>query len=288
MRVLITQPAQEAAISARALTARGHEPISIPLVTVERETAPQINLTNAQGFLAVSAEGVRALADLVGVRTFPIFVESDLTAAEARRLGFKDIHAAKDDGQDLARLVERTVKPANGALIYACSTAAPVNLPTMLGNMGFAIRALPLYSIKRVETIPPALRARLSDKTIDVALFLSPEEARAFVTLMQRDESAPSVAGLKTVAATPAIAAPMRGLKGASITVAADSDPETVWATLDGELIDKVEEERRTRERAIKEEAERQRAEQARIENEKRVEEARAEEKRRAEEARAV
>ena len=29
MRVLITQPAQEAAISARALTARGHEPISI-------------------------------------------------------------------------------------------------------------------------------------------------------------------------------------------------------------------------------------------------------------------
>jgi uroporphyrinogen-III synthase len=41
MRVLITQPAQEAAISARALTARGHEPISIPLVTVERETAPR-------------------------------------------------------------------------------------------------------------------------------------------------------------------------------------------------------------------------------------------------------
>ncbi|MCA0199303.1 MAG: uroporphyrinogen-III synthase [Proteobacteria bacterium] len=264
MRVLITQPAQEAAISARALAARGHEPIIIPLVTVERESAPAINLASAQGFLATSPEGVRALADHVGVRTFPIFVDSDLTAAEARRLGFKDVQAAKDDSQDLARLVERALKPANGALVYACNTAAPVNLGAMLGNMGFAVRPLPLYSIKRVAEIPQELRAKLESKGIDVALFMSPDEARAFVTLIQRDETAPPITGLKTVTATPAIAAPLRALKGASVTVASASDPDSVWATLDGELIDKVEEERRERERKIKEEEARRRAEEER------------------------
>ncbi|MGE3475374.1 MAG: uroporphyrinogen-III synthase [Rhodospirillaceae bacterium] len=269
MRVLITQPAQVAAISAKALAARGHEPIIIPLVTVERESAPAINLASAQGFLATSPEGVRALAEHVGVRTFPIFVDSELTAAEARRAGFKDVLAAKDDSQDLARLVERSLKPANGALVYACSTAAPVNLGAMLGNMGFAVRPLPLYSIKRVAEIPNELRATLDSEGIDVALFMSPDEARAFVTLIQRDEGAPSITGLKTVTATPAIAAPLRALKGISVTVASASDPDSVWATLDGELIDKVEDERRERERKIKEEEARRRAEEERLQKEK-------------------
>ena len=269
MRVLITQPAQEAAVSAKALAARGHEPIAIPLVTVERESSPNINLASAQGFLATSPEGVRALAEHVGVRTFPIFVESELSAAEARRLGFKEVLAAKDDAQDLARLIERTLKPANGALVYACSTAAPVNLSAMLGNMGFAVRPLPLYSIKRVAEIPAALREKLNSREIDAALFLSPDEARAFVTLLQREETAPVTAGLKTVAATPAIAAPLRALNGASVTVAAASDPTSIWATLDGELIDKVEAERRENELMAKEEETRRRLEEERLQKEK-------------------
>jgi len=263
MRVLITQPAQEAASSARALAARGHDPIVIPLVTVARESPGALNLSGAQGFLATSAEAVRALADRVGVRTFPLFVDSDLTAAEARRAGFKDIHPAKDDAQDLARLVERTLKPANGALIYACSTNAPVNLPTMLGNMGFAVRPLPLYSVKRVETLPALLREKLANTSIDAAIFLSPDEARAFVTLVQRDGTAPG-AGFKTVAATPAVAAPLRALKGTSVTVAAASDPDTIWATLDGNLVDRVEGERLARERREREDALRAEADAAR------------------------
>src|SRR5262245_46162140 len=152
MRVLITQSAQDATATAAQLSGRGHQVLSVPLVTVER-VAAQPNLANAQGFLVTSPEGARALADTVGVRTFPVFADSEVTASELRRLKFSNVHAAKDDSQDLARLVERTLKPANGALVYACSTSAAIQLSALLGNMGFAVRMLPLFAIKRVTEL---------------------------------------------------------------------------------------------------------------------------------------
>ena len=69
--------------------ARGHEVVAIPLVAAERVPNPKINLASAQGFLVTASEGARALADTIGVRTFPVFCESEQTAAELRRLGFK-------------------------------------------------------------------------------------------------------------------------------------------------------------------------------------------------------
>ena len=86
MRVLITQSARDAAASAAVLTARGHQVVAIPVLTADRVTPAQINLGGAQGFLVTSTEGARALAETVGVRTFPVFADSEVTAAELRRL----------------------------------------------------------------------------------------------------------------------------------------------------------------------------------------------------------
>ena len=268
MRVPLTQAAEDARASAAALEARGHQVVRAPLVTAERAPLPKINLAGAQGFLVTSAEGARALADLVGVRTFPVFADSDVTAAALRGLGFRQVFAAKDDAADLAKLVERSITPANGALIYACSTAAPVNLPTMLGNMGFAVRPAPLYTLKRTEKIPAALRAALEAKSIDAALFLSADEARAFVALIQREQLEPLVSSLPTVAASPVVAAPLRALKLGGVTVPG-GELDAVFAVLDGKLVDKVEEDRAAREALLRAEAERLRAEEERRATEK-------------------
>ena len=144
MRVLITQPAQDAEATAAVLRARGHDVLSAPLITAERLASPKINLSAAQGFVVTGGEGARALADQVGVRTFPVFTDSEATAAILTALGFKEVLTAKDDTADLARLVERSVKPSNGALIHACSNGPATNLGAILGNMGFALRPLPL------------------------------------------------------------------------------------------------------------------------------------------------
>lgn len=255
MRVLVTQSAEDADAAIAALRARGHDVLAVPLVTAERSAPSKINLTGAQGFLVTNAEGARALADNVGVRTFPVFAESEVTAAVLRKLGFKDVHTAKDDSADLAKLVERTLKPANGALIYASSTAAAVNLPAMLSNMGFAVRPMPLYSIKRVEHIPATLREALQKNAVDAALFLTPDEARAFVTLVQRDEVEPLVRKLTAVAATPVVAAPLRALKLGAVSVPDVANLDALFDAFSGKLVDRVEEERQERERRAKEAA---------------------------------
>jgi uroporphyrinogen-III synthase len=264
MRVLVTQSAEDAAASIAALQSRGHDVLAVPLVTAERAPPPKINLAGAQGFLVTSAEGARALADNVGVRTFPVFADSEVTATALRALGFKDVHAAKDDAADLAKLVERTLKPANGALMYASSTAAPVNLPAMLSNMGFAVRPLPLYSIKRVDQLPAALRDALQNSAVDAALFLTPDEARAFVTLVQREDVEPLVRTLTAVAATPVVAAPLRALKLGAVSVPDVANLEALFDAFSHKFVDRVEEERLERARRDKEaaaaEAERQRA----------------------------
>ncbi len=269
MRVLITQLAADASGLVAALKARGHQGVSVPLLTAERALPPKINLAGAQGFLVTSAEGARALADHVGVRTFPVFTDSAVTTAELRRLGFMEIETAKDDSADLARLIERKLTPANGALIYACSTVAPINLPTMLSNMGFAVRPMPLYTLKRVATIPAELEAALRARAVDAALFLTADEARAFVALVQKSGMEPLVASLATVAATPVVAAPLRALKLGGVSVPAGADLETVFGALDVKLVDRVEEERAARETSRREEAERQRAEHERLELER-------------------
>jgi hypothetical protein len=55
----------------------------VALLTVEREPSAKVNLANAQGFLVTSSDGARALADTVGVRTFPVSADSEMTAVIA-------------------------------------------------------------------------------------------------------------------------------------------------------------------------------------------------------------
>lgn len=263
MRVLITQAVQDAAAVAAELQNRGHHALTVPVVNVERTAAPSVKLEGAQGFIVTSPDGARALADTISVRTFPVFADSGTTASELKRLGFKSVKAAKDDSSDLAKLIEKSANPNYGALIYACSTTAPVQLSALLSNMGFAVRSLPLYSIKRVDQIPPELPGIL-EKGVDAALFLSADEARAFVTLIQREKLDSAVRDLKTVAANPVVAAPLRALKFGAVVVPPSGDLETVFGALNQKLVDKVEEERLERESATREAAERKRAEDER------------------------
>ena len=60
MRVLITQPAQDAEATAAALRARGHTVLSAPLIATERLPSPKINLSAAQGFVVTGGEAARA------------------------------------------------------------------------------------------------------------------------------------------------------------------------------------------------------------------------------------
>src|SRR3954471_16329561 len=110
MRVLIPELAADAGPLADALRAAGHEPVNMPLVTAERVDKAAIDLSSAQGFLVLSTAAAHALAERIGVRTFPVYAEGPIVAAALRRLGFRQVESANDP-QSLARLVESQLKP---------------------------------------------------------------------------------------------------------------------------------------------------------------------------------
>jgi uroporphyrinogen-III synthase len=186
MRILIISPAPETADLIASLAARGHEVIATPLITPERIESPEIKLEGAQGFLVTSADAVRALADAIAVRFFPLFAENAETANAAIAAGFSKVQVAKGDAASFARLIEDKVNAAAGALIHACHTNETNAVNGMLVNMGYAIRPLKLYTLKRAETLPRSLEAEIRTGTLDAAIVLSVDEARAFTTLIQR------------------------------------------------------------------------------------------------------
>src|SRR2546423_14567502 len=62
MRLLLTRPRDDAEPVADSLRSRGHEPFIAPLMEIRLLPGPKIPLTGAQGLIATSANGIRALA----------------------------------------------------------------------------------------------------------------------------------------------------------------------------------------------------------------------------------
>ena len=236
MRILITSPGPEAVDLVASLSARGHDVVAIPLITPERIDSPEIKLEGAQGFLATSAEGVRALADTIAVRFFPIFAENADVAKAAADAGFTKINVAKGDASDLASLIENTVNPDSGALVHACHANETTAVTGMLANMGYAIRPLKLYTLKRADALPHALLTDLKAGAFDGSVVLSVDEARAFTTLLQRAELEHLVKDWVVYATSTLASAPMRALKVGRTVVAPDPDVETLLAVFDQDL----------------------------------------------------
>ena len=85
MRLLITRPAGDAQAAAGALEALGHTVLACPLIKIVPTSEAKPNLAAIQGFIVTDADGARALSQAVGVRTFPVFCDSQGTATELER-----------------------------------------------------------------------------------------------------------------------------------------------------------------------------------------------------------
>jgi len=237
MRILITSPATETVDLISALEVRGHDVIAVPLITAERLDAPEIKLEGAQGFLVTSAEGVRALADAVSARFFPVYAESEEAGAAARAAGFTKVTVAAGDAAALAQLIKQTVRAEAGPLVHSCHLNETNAVTGMLINMGYAIRPLKLYRLNWVNQLPSALEQALTDKRIDAFVVLSVDEARAFTALIQQAEIEHLVKDWVVYATTTLAFAPMRAVKVGRTVVAPDPNLETLLSEFDQDVL---------------------------------------------------
>lgn len=180
MRLLLTRPAADAARTAAALRARGHEPILLSLLDIEILSGAELGAGPWTAILVTSSNAVRAIAghkrcgELRGVAVFTV---GERTAQAMRDAGFADVTSADGDVTALANLVAARLKPP-ARLLYLAGETRAGDLAGMLGRQGFEVDSVLVYRAVANE-VPNASAALTAG--IDGVLHFSRRSAEAYL-----------------------------------------------------------------------------------------------------------
>jgi uroporphyrinogen-III synthase len=197
MRILITRPEEDAAGFAKALEAKGHEPIVCPLLDIVFTAVAPLNANGATALIATSRNGLRGLAHSLdrgpasstkpareALTRLPIFCVGEATARLAQELGFATIYAGAGGARDLLPLIETHVAPADGPLLHLGGEQLAFDLPGALARRGYAARLEALYRAEPAAKFPPFVIDSLRRHEIGGVVLMSPRTARIFVELL--------------------------------------------------------------------------------------------------------
>lgn len=232
MRLLLTRPEEDAARTAAALEALGHEVILAPLMTIAFCDGPPLALDAVQALLITSANGVRALARRTARRDLPVFAVGAQSAAAAAAAGFCHIRAADGDVEALAKAVVGWADPHGGPLFYAAARDIRVDLAALLAPSGFTVRQEVLYAAVPAERLPAEAISALATGRADGVLLYSPRSAALFMAAVQQAGLADACAGLTAYCLSPAVAAALAGLKCGGYAIAPNPDQASLLALL--------------------------------------------------------
>ena len=185
---LLTRPRPDSEILAEMLRAEGVTSLIEPVIEIESlDGATLPNLDNVQALLLTSANGVRALAGLLGpppeARHIPLLTVGAASAEAAREAGFEKVESAGGDATALTALARARLDPAGGPILHVAGSAIAGDLMAELKGHGFDIRRERIYQARPSAQLSPAARRAVTDGNIDMVLFFSPRSARAFVKL---------------------------------------------------------------------------------------------------------
>ena len=180
MRLLLTRPAADAARTAAALRARGHEPVLAPLLDIE--IVPDADLGDGpwSAILVTSANAVRAIAghrrhdELRGVAVFTV---GERSAQAMRDAGFANVASADGNVADLSRLVVERMKPP-ARLLYLAGEERSGDLGGLLRARNFDVDTALVYRAVIKET---AQSAAAFAPGIDGVLHFSRRSAEAYL-----------------------------------------------------------------------------------------------------------
>ncbi len=226
--VLITRPEPGASETAKRIVALGFEPIVAPVLAVTGRALPPLG--EPQAVLVTSGNALPALpASLYGTKLLAV---GDATAARARAAGFTDVLSAGKDAEALAELAASVCNPRDGTLLLASGAGQGLALATALRGRGFKVRRVVAYAAKPITEFSVAVRKALDAGGLRAALFFSPETARVFMTIFQRDMAAALVQGIDALAISKAAALPLPKLPWRRIQIAAHPTQDELLALL--------------------------------------------------------
>ncbi len=232
MRILVLRPQADAERSARAVAARGCEPLIAPLFTVVRlpEPAPAGDFS---ALVLTSGNAVGALADApLGWRDLPVFSVGARTAGKAREAGYADARSADGNRHDLIDLISRNLPPPSRLLLIA-GRDNHEDVPQRLRDAGYDVTIWTAYAAQAVTALPANATEALRDGKVDAALHYSPRGARTFLALAREAGLAEPALALTHVTLSADVAAPLITAGASTVLVAEHPEEAGLLAALD-------------------------------------------------------
>lgn len=184
-----------------------------PLLAIERIAQPAPDLTGVAALAFTSRNGVDAFATLSEERALPVFAVGDATAGAARAAGFAPVRSAAGALADLARLL---AEAGPGPVLAPGALEPSGDLPALLADR-VEVRPLPVYRSVETGAAAPAV--------FDAVLVHSSRAGRAVAALGP-------FAGQVAAAISNTAAAPLTGVAGLEIRVAARPDEAALFEAL--------------------------------------------------------
>lgn len=185
----------------------------LPLLAIRPIAQAAPDLTGIKALAFTSPNGVAGFAALSPARGLPVFTVGDATAEAARAAGFAQVRSARGALEDLAGLLSAQ---APGAVLVPGAREPAGDLAALLADR-VEVRALPVYEAVTTGAAAPA--------GFDAVLVHSPRGGLALAALL------PTAAAI-AVAISQAAAAPLDGLTGWEIRIAAHPDEAAMFAAL--------------------------------------------------------
>jgi uroporphyrinogen III methyltransferase/synthase len=231
-RILITRPARQAAEFARALYARGVEPIlasTIAIVPPDDVMAAHRaidDLSSYRWIVFTSRNGVEAFFDRLAaldsdaryIGATKVAAIGTKTAERLREFGVRaDLVPAEFVSEEIARALIQASHSGDRVLVYRAQEARDV-LPQMLEDAGRVPHVVAAY--KTVFDVDPEFAEKV--ERADVLTFTSASTVRGFVELLGGREAAREAARSKLIACIGPITAEAADELGLHVDVVAD------------------------------------------------------------------
>ena len=221
MRVIVTRASGDAARTAAALRARGHEALLSPVLEIV-STGVAISPGQAQALMATSAHAFETLsrADAARLAQLPLFVVGARTAQAAADAGLPPPRLVAASSFDLAQQIAAAASGPTRWLYLAGHDRKP-DLEAALERQGFSVDVAVTYEAGAIDALSEEVRQGLLHGDADAVLHFSARSARLFMGCAATAGLRPQAAALRHICISHEAAADLP--RGAVIAPTPDS-----------------------------------------------------------------
>jgi uroporphyrinogen-III synthase len=185
VRLLVTRPEPDGARTAALLRARGHDVVLAPLLRIELldfelpdKAWSAVVMTSANAARAVARHPRRDT--IIALEAFTV---GRHTAEAARAAGFRTLHSADGDKDDLAAFLRARFGEQSAPLLYLAGEERAGDLATS----GMPVVTVVAYRAVKIERFAPAVAAALAQGALDGVLHFSARSVQAYLDCAARD-----------------------------------------------------------------------------------------------------